>query len=97
MGRSPIREPISLFARHSGEMAARMSDLDWSATRLGAPSAWSETLNTLIELMLDSRQPMFMAWGEAQTWLYNDAFIPILGDKHPGALGRPAMEVWAEA
>jgi signal transduction histidine kinase len=40
---------------------------------------------------------MFMAWGREKTWLYNDAFIPILGDKHPSALGRPALEVWAEA
>jgi PAS domain S-box-containing protein len=48
--------------------------------------------------MLVSTQPMFMAWGRDQmTWLYNSAFVPILGDKHPHALGRPAMEVWAEA
>ncbi|MGZ6243930.1 MAG: PAS domain S-box protein [Candidatus Binataceae bacterium] len=48
--------------------------------------------------MLASRQPMFIAWGREQTWLYNDAFIPILGRKHPYALGRPALdEVWKEA
>jgi signal transduction histidine kinase/ActR/RegA family two-component response regulator len=41
---------------------------------------------------------MFMAWGPDQTWMYNDAFTPILGDKHPAALGRPALaEVWSEA
>ena len=41
---------------------------------------------------------MFMAWGPERIWLYNDAFIPILGNKHPGALGRPALgEVWLEA
>ena len=28
--------------------------------------------------------------------LYNDAFIPTLGDKHPGALGTPLPEVFAE-
>ena len=48
--------------------------------------------------MLASEQPMFMAWGPDQTWLYNDAFVPILGDKHPAALGRAALaEVWSEA
>jgi PAS fold len=40
---------------------------------------------------------MFIAWGEHRIWLYNDSFAPILGDKHPCALGRPAVEVWAEA
>jgi signal transduction histidine kinase/ActR/RegA family two-component response regulator len=40
---------------------------------------------------------MFLGWGLQRTWLYNDAFIPILGRKHPDALGRPSMEVWAEA
>jgi hypothetical protein len=40
---------------------------------------------------------MFLAWGPDRTWFYNDAFTPILGNKHPGALGRPSMEVWSEA
>ena len=47
--------------------------------------------------MLASQQPKFIAWGRDRIWFNNDAFVPILGDKHPVALGRPAMEVWAEA
>ncbi len=47
--------------------------------------------------MLDSRQPMFIAWGSERTWFYNDAFIPIAGRKHPDCLGMPASAVWAEA
>lgn len=39
---------------------------------------------------------MFLAWGPERVWLYNDAFVPILGDKHPKALGRPSRKVWAE-
>ncbi len=35
--------------------------------------------------------------GPDRTWLYNDAFIPIAGRKHPDCLGMPASEVWAEA
>jgi hypothetical protein len=31
--------------------------------------------------MLVSTQPMFMAWRRDQTWLYNSAFVPILGVK----------------
>ena len=48
--------------------------------------------------MLASTQPMFMAWGPDRIWLYNDAFVPILGHKHPDALGQRAIEeVWREA
>jgi PAS domain S-box-containing protein len=78
-------------------MATLMRDFDWSATSLGAPSGWPAPLKTLVNLMLNSTQPMFIAWGPARTWLYNDAFTPILGRKHPTALGAPAREVGAEA
>jgi PAS domain S-box-containing protein len=78
-------------------MGRAMRQYDWSRTALGEPALWSQALKTLAELMLASTQPMFMAWGKEQVWLYNDAFVPILGRKHPAALGMPALEVWAEA
>lgn len=82
----------------AGEMSERIRALDWSRTPLGALDGWPQSLKTLVGLMLVSQQPMFMAWGRARTWLYNDAFIPIMGNKHPQGLGRPALdEVWREA
>jgi PAS domain S-box-containing protein len=78
-------------------MGRAMRQHDWTRTALGEPALWSQALKTLVELMLASTQPMFMAWGKEQVWLYNDAFVPILGRKHPAALGLPALEVWAEA
>ena len=89
---------LPAFLSGGGEMGARIRDHDWRASPLGDPHAWPPSLQTLVALMLASRQPMFIAWGGAQTWLYNDAFEPILGGKHPQALGRPALgEVWSEA
>ena len=81
----------------AGTWARRIRTHDWRATPLGDPDGWPLQLTTLVSLLLVSPQPMFLAWGEQRTWLYNDAFTPILGNKHPRALGRPAMEVWAEA
>jgi hypothetical protein len=69
----------------------------WTDTPLGPIESWPTALRTLVELMLDSRQPMFIAREPEQTWLYNVVFIPIAGRKHPGCLGLPAREVWAEA
>ncbi len=40
---------------------------------------------------------MFLAWGPERIWMYNDAFTPILGRKHPHALGGRSEMVWAEA
>ncbi|WP_206667832.1 ATP-binding protein [Sphingomonas glacialis] len=47
-------------------------------------------------LLLGSRFPMFIAWGDELTFLYNDAYSSILGAKHPEALGRSFHSVWAE-
>ncbi|AKJ26704.1 PAS domain-containing protein [Caldimonas brevitalea] len=85
------------FLRGEGHMAALIRQHDWASTPLGTPSGWPQSLKTLVGLMLASRQPMFMAWGSGQTWLYNDAFVPILGLKHPRALGQAALDVWGEA
>ncbi|NNM73392.1 PAS domain-containing sensor histidine kinase [Enterovirga aerilata] len=46
--------------------------------------------------MASSRFPMFVAWGPDLAFLYNEAYAPILGAKHPGAMGRPFREVWPE-
>ncbi len=78
-------------------MADRTLALDWSSTPLGPLESWPPSLRNFSGLMLNSAQPMFMAWGPERTWLYNDAFIPILGRKHPQALGHPSREVWSEA
>ena len=40
---------------------------------------------------------MWIGWGPQAHFLYNDAYIQVLGSaKHPWALGRPAAEVWSE-
>lgn len=50
----------------------------------------------LVAMMMASRQPMFLAWGSDGILLYNDAYVPFLGAKHPSAAGRPMLEVWTE-
>jgi signal transduction histidine kinase/PAS domain-containing protein len=39
---------------------------------------------------------MFVWWGPQLINLYNDAYIPILGQRHPRAFGRPARETWED-
>jgi len=84
------------FLQGGGEMGARMRAHDWSASPLGDPQAWPQSLRTLVRVMLNAQQAMFIAWGPELAFLYNDAYAPIFGAKHPDALGRPFAEVWSD-
>ena len=79
-----------------GEMGALMRATDWSRTRLGPVEGWPRSLRTMLGVVLGSRFPMLLWWGPDLLHLYNDAYRPILRDKHPASLAAPAAEVWAE-
>jgi signal transduction histidine kinase/DNA-binding response OmpR family regulator len=85
------------FLTGAGEMGTLIQSYDWSRTPLGAIENWPRSLKTSVSLILNSQHPMWVGWGPSMTFLYNDAYISVLGlAKHPWALGRPATEVWAE-
>ncbi|WP_033344697.1 SpoIIE family protein phosphatase [Catenuloplanes japonicus] len=79
-----------------GEMGSRLRDLDWSATTVGPPAGWPAVLRGAVALMLASKAQIIIFWGEEYTALYNDAYIPAMGAKHPAFLGRPGREMWDE-
>jgi hypothetical protein len=78
------------------EMEARIRSLDWSRTLLGPPENWSLALKTTVRILLANRFPMLLWWGPDYISLYNDAYIPVLGQKHPWGLGKPVRECWSE-
>lgn len=69
---------------------------DWSSSPLGSPESWPQSLRSMVGMLLNSKFPMFVAWGPALGMLYNDAYIEILDDKHPAALGARLEDVWGE-
>ncbi|MBK4737244.1 response regulator [Noviherbaspirillum sp. DKR-6] len=73
-----------------------MRTRDWIDCPLGPPSAWPQSLKSLVGMMLNSKFPMFLIWGERLTCLYNDGYIPLLGLRHPRAMGSPFATVWPE-
>ena len=81
-----------------GDSEARrlLRERDWSATPLGPAQAWPPELATAVSMVISSTFPMFLVWGSGLTFLYNDAYIAVLGDKHPTAFGAPFHEVWWE-
>ncbi len=80
----------------SSEMAMLMRSQDWSQTPLGAVETWPQSLRSALSICLNSRFPIAIYWGQDYLLLYNDAWRPIVGDKHSWALGHPAREVWSE-
>ena len=76
--------------------APHLAAHDWAASALGAPDTWPAPLRSAVSAMLDSPVPAWLAWGDALTLIYNEAYIPLLGGKHPQALGAPLQRVWAE-
>ncbi|HEX9931536.1 MAG TPA: PAS domain-containing protein, partial [Allosphingosinicella sp.] len=83
------------FLAGGGAMGAAMRAHDWASTPLGAPGEWPQSLKTAVGILLQSKFPMFLAWGEELVFLYNDSYAEILGEKHP-ALGRRFRDIWAE-
>ena len=79
-----------------GRVAELMRGHDWSQSPLGAPDSWPPSLRTVVELLLQSQFPMFVAWGPELGFLYNDPYAEILGAKHPRALGRRFEDIWSE-
>ena len=77
-------------------MSALIRARDWSETLLGPSEGWSASLTLTVDLMLASGFPMAVRWGPDFVMIYNDSYRPILGDKHPWALGLPFREVWPE-
>ncbi|MEV6347198.1 SpoIIE family protein phosphatase [Actinoplanes sp. NPDC051851] len=95
MGAVPDRLRIA-FER-GGEMGARMAALDWSGSPAGDPSTWPPELVGAVITALASKTQIVIFWGPGHVVFYNDAYIPTPGAKHPAYLGRPGVELWAEA
>jgi signal transduction histidine kinase len=85
-------------AAHAGGAAGETGRLllatDWDATPLGPMEQWPQSLRIAVSICLNSRFPMFVWWGPHAINIYNDAYIPMLGKRHPAAFSRPAQEAW---
>ena len=86
-----------MFSWLSGsEMGGRIRAFDWSQTPLGPIEQWPASLVSILGVCLTAQTPMAIYWGVDGWLLYNDAWRPVVGGKHPWALGHPAHEVWPE-
>ncbi|HVK71236.1 MAG TPA: ATP-binding protein [Polyangium sp.] len=82
-----------------GATGALLCSIDWAKTPLGPMDRWPASASAAVELMVASGFPLGLVLGPDRSnslFLYNDAFIPFLGQKHPLSMGRCARDVWSE-
>ncbi len=85
------------FLSGGGEAGRVAREVDWSNTPLGPPESWPASLKTTVGILLHSRHPMFLWWGNDLIQLYNDAYLPSFGvGKHPAAMGQRGVDCWQE-
>lgn len=84
------------FLAGNGEMANRIRAFDWNNHPFGPPETWPYSLRSALSIALHSAFPTAIYWGPDLRLLYNDAWAPIPGPRHPAALGQPAREVWSD-
>jgi hypothetical protein len=92
----PSKPQPTTHSGASGELRELIRSKDWPKTPLGPIDAWSPMLKTTVEFVLANRFPIMLLWGPDYISIYNDAYRPILGSKHPSALGLPFTDVWPE-
>ena len=78
-------------------MGVLIRSMDWSTTSLGPLETWPQSLRTSVSLCLSSTFPILVAWGPEDVQIYNDAYRPICGAKHPESMGEPFKVCWATA
>jgi hypothetical protein len=76
-------------------MRAETRAFDWASTSIGPAERWPASLHTVLDLALDTEFAMMIMWGPDLIQLYNDGYIPILGDKHPRSIGQRAQDCWS--
>jgi hypothetical protein len=83
--------------RSAGDLRADYERVDWASTPLGPVAGWSPTLLTTVDLMLGNRFPVTLLWGPDLVLVYNQAYVELIEDKHPLALGARAEDIFPEA
>ena len=96
-GSQPYKSELAWEAiAGDGEVRALMRARDWTATPVGSPDAWPQSLRAIVRVMLTSRFAMWMAWGSDLTFFCNDAYLPTVGIKRDWVIGSRSDRVWAE-
>jgi hypothetical protein len=82
----PADYPLTPFQRFT-------RDVDWDDSPLGPMEGWPNQLRQTVLLVMADPNPAVVCWGPEITYVYNEAYVHLIGNKHPHLQGqRP--EIW---
>jgi len=84
------------FLAGGGQLGCLIATFDWASTSIGPIAGWPQSLKTAVSLILRSRVPIVMLWGEDGVMIYNDGYSEFAGGRHPQLLGSKVREGWPE-
>ena len=86
----------SMWFLTDSTMSNLIRDYDWAATDLGALEQWPTEWLVSLSNMICTAFPTVLFLGPGMRVIYNDAYLPHMGSKHPRALGQRGDGVWPE-
>lgn len=78
------------------EIGRLLKQKNWALTPLGHIDTWAPALKIAVSRVLDAHTPSIALWGEDLIQIYNDAYLPLLGPRHPAALGQRTAQCWSK-
>jgi PAS domain S-box-containing protein len=84
------------FLSGGGNAARQIAETDWTGHGMGPVSAWPSAFRTALSMVLNSGFPSYVIWGPEFFVFYNDAYVPILGNKQAIGQGWRLADLWAE-
>ena len=70
--------------------------INWGQTSLGPIEDWPSDLRGMCNLIMASPHPAAMYWGPEHVAIYNEPYILLAGQKHPGLMGMRYRDAWVE-
>lgn len=79
-----------------GECGPLIKSFDWASTPIGPITSWPLSLKGYVSMILAMPTPAVIFWGPEQTQIYNDAYVGIMGPRHPRYYGATYKDCWPE-
>jgi len=97
MAQNPVISQPEFFTGN-GEIERLIREKDWENSSIGAVDSWPQSLLTSLSILLSSKFPMTLFWGNDFTFFYNDALQQSFATSINSSdlFGKPAKEAWQE-
>lgn len=77
-------------------MQALIEAQDWDLEAVEGQGFRCPVFRTMLGLCFSAATPTALFWGADFRLFYGDRWAPLLGQRHPWALGKPACVIWPE-